>query len=473
VIARWGVVVALGVGLVSQVAAQRPGGQGGSRQPIQPTTHLSVPAHPFDVILCRPTSDSMTASVLWYEDAEAFIEYGPRPGAYDARTPVSRFRKGEAVEVVLSPLRPDTQYFYKLRSARTSSDEYTFHTARPVGRTFTFTVTADSHLDDRTDPATYQRTLANARADSPDFHVDLGDTFMTDKHASRENAARQYVAQRFFFGQLGRSVPLFLVLGNHDGETPRGPGRDPADLAVWSNTMRKRYFPNPVPDRFYTGDVTKHPAAGLLADYYAWQWGDALFVVLDPFWNTQQPRGARDNWSRTLGREQYDWLKRTLETSRATFKLVFIHNLVGGSDAQGRGGSEAARLFEWGGRNADGTDGFKQNRPGWPAPIHQLLVQNRVSIVFHGHDHFYAKQELDGVVYQEVPQPGNPGTDRVPRSATDYGYRDGVILGGSGHMRLEVSPAKLTAAYIRVSAGPGGQVAHTYSITPKPGTSER
>jgi hypothetical protein len=41
-------------------------------------------------------------------------------------------------------------------------------------------------------------------------------------------------------------------------------------------------------------------------------------------------------------------------------------------------------------------------------PIHQLLAENRVSIVFHGHDHLYTKQDRDGVVYQEVPQPGDP-----------------------------------------------------------------
>ena len=194
------------------------------------------------------------------------------------------------MEIAACPaLQPNTQYFYQFRSAQTNSAEFTFHTARPPGSTFTFTITADSHLDEHTDPALYQRTLANALADAPDFHIDLGDTFMTEKHPSREEAAKQYLAQRYYFGQLCQSAPLFLVLGNHDGESPRGRGSDADSLAVWSNLMRKRYFPNPVPDSFYTGNATKHPEAGLLQDYYAWEWGDALFVVLDPFWFTQTP----------------------------------------------------------------------------------------------------------------------------------------------------------------------------------------
>lgn len=46
---------------------------------------------------------------------------------------------------------------------------------------FIFTITADSHLDDHTDLEFYQRTLRSAAAEKPLFHVDLGDTFMSEK----------------------------------------------------------------------------------------------------------------------------------------------------------------------------------------------------------------------------------------------------------------------------------------------------
>jgi hypothetical protein len=436
---------------VLHAAGENTGLKGRSDKPAQSSKCNDVPSHPFDLILGQPTANSATVSVLCYEDAEGFIAYGTQPGNLAAKTPARPFKKGEPVEIVLSPLQSNTQYFYQLRLAPTASGEFTFHTARPPGSTFTFTVTADSHLDERTDPALYQRTLVNALADAPDFHIDLGDTFMTEKHDSRENAARQYLAQRFYFGRLCQSAPLFLVLGNHDGESPRGRGSDADNLAIWSNTMRKRYFPNPVPDSFYMGNTTKHPEAGLLQDYYAWQWGDALFIVLDPFWFTQKQRGQSDNWKRTLGAEQYEWLKRTLEASRARFKFVFIHHLVGGA--------EVAPFFEWGGKNADGADGFRQNRPGWTAPIHQLLVQNRVKIVFHGHDHLYAKQDLDGIVYQEIPQPGAP--QGSTRRAAEYGYKGGVILGGSGYIRVTVSAGQATVDYVRSDRS----AAHSYSIS--------
>ena len=151
----------------------------------------------------------------------------------------------------------------------------------------------------------------------------------------------------------------------------------------------------------------------------------ALFVVLDPFWYSNR-RGGDDGWAWTLGQEQYQWLARTLAQSDARFTFVFIHHLVGG-DQQARGGAEASRSFEWGGANADGTPGFAFRRRGWELPVHNLLVKHRVTAVFHGHDHFYAHQERDGVAYQEVPQPGDARGGSA-RAAGEYGYTAGTMF---------------------------------------------
>lgn len=438
------------------------GGASDAKKPTQSPALCEVPARPFGLILGRPSARSVTVSVLCRDDASGVIAYGTRPGLLDATTPPQAFKQGVPREVVLPGLLPDSRYYYQLRFAQTNSSEYSFHTARRPGSAFAFTVTADPHLDENTDPRLYRQTLAQALAGGPDFHIDLGDTFMTEKHASRESAARQYLAQRDYFGQLCHSAPLFLVLGNHDGETPRGRGGEADSLTLWSCLTRKAFFPNPVPDGFYTGNAAQHPEAGPLQDYYAWEWGDALFVVLAPYWFTQAARGQADNWKRTLGDEQYRWLTRTLEGSRAKFRFVFIHHLVGGSDEQARGGEEAAPFYEWGGNNADGTDGFAAHRPGWPLPIHQLLVHNRVSVVFHGHDHLFAQQERDGLVYQACPQPGDPRGST--RRAADYGYASGVLLGSSGHLRVDVSPARATVSYIRGD----GTAAHAYTVQPRP-----
>ncbi|MCB1233629.1 MAG: metallophosphoesterase, partial [Verrucomicrobiae bacterium] len=107
-------------------------------------------------------------------------------------------------------------------------------------------------------------------------------------------------------------------------------------------------------------------------------------------------------------------------------------------------------------------------RPGWPMPIHDLLAKNGVSIVFHGHDHLFVKEERDGIIYQEVPQPSHPSGGT--RSAEDYGY-EGIILGSSGHLRVTVGPNSAAVEYVR-STLPGvtksdaanGEGAYRYEV---------
>ncbi len=53
---------------------------GGAKQPIQTSTGSDVPAHPFDLILSRPTTDSGTVSVLCYADTESCLTYGTESG---------------------------------------------------------------------------------------------------------------------------------------------------------------------------------------------------------------------------------------------------------------------------------------------------------------------------------------------------------------------------------------------------------
>jgi len=450
------------------------GGPGGGAQ-VEPAV---VPEYLFNIVLGRPGADSVTASVLAWKEMEAFISYGANAETLAQRTPLLKLSAGGPRHVVLDNLKPDASCFYqltyRLHGGEAVRDQVrSFHTQRAPASGFTFTLQADSHLDVNTDVKVYQQTLANMLADKPDFMIDLGDTTMVDKFGSfYTRAEAQYRAQRYHLGQIAHSVPVLLTLGNHDGEQgSRLTGR-PDSMPLWSVGMRKKYFPNPEPGGIYTGNAKPEAGAGLLQDYYAWQWGGALFVVLDPFWFTRE-RTGEDNWSMTLGETQYRWLTTTLQNSRAPFKFVFLHHLVGGLGRDVRGGVATAPFMEWGGKNADGTEGFVQHRPGWAMPIHQLLVKHGVSIVFHGHDHLFAKEELDGVVYQEVPQPGHPGGGT--RSAQEYGYT-GVVLGSSGHIRVTVEPAQAVVEYVR-SAVPGitrsevtnGAVDHRYTIAPRLG----
>jgi len=459
----------LPVAMAQSNSAKPKGDHGHRAQAVTNVFNVTVPAHDCDLILARPEKTSVTVSALAYRDAEGFVAYGTQSGATTNQTPVRPLKTGLPVAFVIGALQPDTKYFYQFHFRRagqpafTTGSEFSFHTARATGNGFTFTLTADVHLDEHTSAEVYQQSLANIRADAPDFHIDLGNLFMTDKHATRDEAARQYLAQRFYLGQIG--APLLLALGVHDGESSRYDDGSSDSLAVWANALRKKYFPNPAPDNFYTGDSIAKAPSGLLENYFAWTWGDALFVVLDPYrYSLRQRGGGGDGWAWSLGREQYDWLARTLAASKAKFKFVFLHNLLAGDQAS-RGGVEIAGFNEWGGKNLDGTAGFAQHRPGWPLPVHQLLLQNHVTAVFRAHDNFYARQELGGILYLMVPQPSFAGTDRI-RDLQTYGYQQGVFLGNSGHVRVTVSPEKVTVDYVK--ALPAAPVVDHHIITAPP-----
>ena len=99
-----------------------------------------------------------------------------------------------------------------------------------------------------------------------------------------------------------------------------------------------------------------------------------------------------------------------------------------------------------------------------------MLVDHGASVVFHGHDHMFIKQELDGIVYQLVPQPGHPRSGT--KSAKEYGYLSGEVQGSSGHVRVRVSGDSARVDYVRayLPAAEGGNqrngdVSYSYMLS--------
>jgi hypothetical protein len=437
-------------------------------------------------ILGRPTDRSVTLNIMSLVDVEAYAAAGTEPGAYTTTTPPVAAPAGSPLEIVIDGLTPDTAYNYQVMYRRAGADDFVagwtgnFHTQRARGDTYIFTIQADSHIvgnvrrHNARNLNLYGVTLGNVLADKPDFHISMGDfahmEFYTSKSTSNlADGIERYLVQRGLMGELGRQTPFFLCLGNHEAEQGWRRGREDDSLEVWGTLARKITFPNPYPDAFYSGNTDSTACCGLREDYYAWEWGDGLFVVIDPFWYTvNMPHRAgaymptEDAWDWTLGKQQYDWLYSTLAGSDAEWKFVFTHHLVGGvTDAghenhpYGRGGIDAAKYkvsgrptFEWGGEDSSGEYVFGQKRPGWDhGAIHDILVETGVDILFHGHDHAFVREELDGVVYQECPVPsaGNYSSGFFGR---DF-YTTGDLVNNSGHLRVTVSQDSVRVEYVR------------------------
>jgi hypothetical protein len=396
-------------------------------------------------------------------DTDVYLEYGKASGKYSLNTAVMNLKKDQPAEAAIANLEKDTFYYYRVNhraSGETifsAGEEATFHTQRGPGSAFIFGIQGDSHQERSPrdfNNELYARTMLNAAIDQPDFYLTIGDDFDIDalKPANAETIAQRYSYQRNFLKLVGSSASIFLVNGNHEQAAAYLLNGTPDNPAVWAQKARNLYFPEPAPDGFYSGNAQSNEFIGLLRDYYAWTWGDALFVVIDFYWHSPVPvdnvfgGGAKttDLWQITLGDAQYRWFKQTLEQSKAKYKFVFTHHVLG----TGRGGVEMAEQYEWGGKGSSGVWEFDKKRPGWETPIHQLMVKNGVTIFFQGHDHLFVKQERDGVVYQELPSPADPAYAYTAQSWA-ANYKSGDIVTNTGYLRVNVSPEQVKVDYVR------------------------
>lgn len=474
------------------------------------------------LILGRPTKSSIAISLISNKDVKAFVQYGASKGRYSGKTVAKKVVSGNPVVFDLTNLKANSKVYYRLAYTEAKSkkvmygDQYSFWTQRSKGSEFSFTLHGDTHPERKGkmfNEDLYEVALRNVQTQNPDFHILMGDDFSIDPlinkgQVTAQNVDKVYETHRRWLEIIGSSTPIYLVNGNHEqaaGYLLDGTKTNPAVLAGKS---RVKYFPLPAPDSFYSADSKQVEGIGYLRDYYAWEWGDALFVTLDPYWHSQNPvdnvagvlptedqesavgaegkkgtgktkkRDATDTppkekdggngktkdlWSIGIGDEQYAWLKKTLETSTAKYKFVFAHHVMG----TGRGAIELSYDYEWGGNDPKGVTSFAKERPNWELPIHDLMVKNKVSIFFQGHDHIFVTQERDGLIYQSMPNPA----DDTFRYFNESAYKSGTKAPNSGHVRVTVGANEAIVEYFLAartqdSTRKNLEIGHRYTVLP-------
>ena len=457
----------------------------------------------------RPTGTTVAINLLGAATGKAYVEYGYAPGKYTAKSAVTTVSAKEPAVIELSKLKANSVVYYRTRFATTDNtftaqSESSVALQRKPGTPFSFTVQGDSHPEragNMFNAELYMRTVANIASQRPDFHILLGDDFSIDplldkNQATASNIDAVYARQRLYLDIVGRRSSVFLVNGNHEQAAAYLLDGTASSPAVMAGQSRLKYFALPANGRFYSVDTENIANLGSPRDYYAWTWGDAHFITLDPYWHSQQPvdnvattvgavatdvatdpststkpskKGGvktADLWQIGLGDAQYTWFKRQLETTKAKYIFVFAHHVMG----TGRAGVEQSYFYEWGGQDPKGKATFAQMRPTWEAPIHDLMVKHGVSVFFQGHDHIYVQQERDGVVYQSMP---NPADDSFTSFNADA-YKSGTKAPNSGHVKVSVTGKGATVQYF-LAARPQDesadrknlQIAHSYTVKPR------
>lgn len=403
--------------------------------------------------LCRPGRDSITVNMIPAQNLDAYVEYRVAPDGPSCRTEVIyNHPANEALAIVLPNLREGTPYRYRVRARSAGClnfeglEEHQFTTARRSGETFAFLIGADSHVAKLylcgracRDTLTMSREIVSRMAqEEADFFIDLGDTAMTHiwrdgypAETQQEADARYRIARAHLEG-LSAKFPTFFVLGNHEGETGFSGARHSDFLTGISTAARLRYTSNP-PN-----------GVNALENFYAFEWGDALFIVLDPFRYTNVGRGPPDDplqW--TLGEEQLAWLTETMNRSDRTWKFLFAHHLVGGAyepsspyPAYGEGGAQCADVGE-------------------QAQV-QELMERYGGHFFYGHNHLFAHGVNDGVHYILTSAYGGElHTNRM------YLFEYENVIAEHGYTKVYVAPDRFTFRFIRAS---GGDVLYEYTV---------
>ena len=452
-------------------------------------------------LLGRPTDTSISVKVVPDVDIDLYYEYGTTSGVYTDDTDTTNADAGVPKTVEITGLTPDTQYFYRMQYRSSGGTTFTpraegsFWTQRAEGSTFTVDITSDSHIDILLgNETTWTNTLNKVAADDPDFLFDLGDTIaMYDNVGIGDVAGAEavYIDTLEYFNIVSNSVPVFLTPGNHENQEGWHYYNDEDSRNIIGVNAQKKFFLNPIPDDFYSGDLTTDPNIaedGHTEAYYSFTWGDALFVVINPYWYTEDrpyvnSAGGGDDesanvtktgdvWTWTLGQEQFEWLRATLEGSNAKYKFVLTHQLVSdgswtNQEDYGHGGVKTNHVGEWGGYNEDeSTYAWETMRPGWGEDtVHDIMVDNCVSTVFHGHDHQYAYETRDGVIYTAAPSASFTGNFNGYTVGTG-GLGGETIYANSasqqpGYIKLTVGPSQATVAYMQTA---GTSATHTYTV---------
>ena len=453
-----------------------------------------------NVILGRPTDTSIAISVMSTTAGSGYIEYGTTGKSFPSKSNTLKFLANSPVVFEIKNLKPNQKYYYRFRSKDSNDKSFAagktayFRTERDTGASFSFSLHGDTHperVGKMFNSDLYYVTMGNVAAQANDFHILMGDDFSIDpiigkNQATKENVEKIYRTHRDWLGVIGATTPVFLVNGNHEQAAQYLLDGTTTNPAILAGNARNKFYPQPAPDDFYSGDNLEVPGIGKLRDYYAWTWGDAQFITLDPYWHskyavdnvagvsndensTNKKAGSgsqktSDLWKVGIGDEQYSWLKKTLEESRSKYIFVFTHHVMG----TGRGAVEVSTNYEWGGKDPKGLTTFQEQRPNWELPIHDLLVKHKVSILFQGHDHIFVTQERDGLIYQSMPNPA----DDTFSMFNDSAYKSGVKAPNSGHVKVNVNgeAAKVEyflAARANDSSRKNMTLAHSYAVKPR------
>ena len=403
--------------------------------------------------LMMPAPDALTLRWQTAQPGRGQVRYGLTPQSLPWQA--SEARVGEAHELRLRNLKPDTRYYYQIENRRGSNRQvlytgvdYHFTTPPPIGQAvpLRFAVLGDpgqrGPVQSAVRDALLEWLAAHPRAGRP--RLDL--LLTTGDNAYRSGSNKQF--QKGFFtpyAAILRNTPVWPVYGNHDAR-------------------RWAFF-----------DIFRFPAKGESGGlpsgsrhYYAFDYANAHFVMLDSQDSRLHPGSA-----------MLDWLARDLAATRQPWIIAAFHHPP----------------YSHGSHNSDDRGDSGGRMAAMREHVLPLLEAAGADLVLSGHSHMYERSYLLRCHYGDSgslrpwmimdKSPGAPAPYRKPgrdgHAGTVYavvgssakvnqGSLDhpamAVSLAEAGSLLVDIDHDRMTAHFIRKD----GRIADRFVIRKLPGT---
>jgi len=158
---------------------------------------FGVTSPTLNIILGRPTANSIAFNIISSEKLTAYIEYGYTKSRFVSKSASTTIDIESPTIIELKELRASSKIYYRVRYALGNSKTFevgrqgSFATAKKVGSSFSFTVHGDTHPEragKMFNSELYYVTMANVAEQQPDFHILMGDDFSIDPLISKGQA---------------------------------------------------------------------------------------------------------------------------------------------------------------------------------------------------------------------------------------------------------------------------------------------
>lgn len=287
---------------------------------------------------------SNQVTVMWESSAPVAsqVEYR-RVGKRRWKTLEVPFAENAIQEAIISKLKPDTTYDYRVRSGDYAGGAYRFHTAPDTERAFSFIVWGDN----RSDPDMCEKVSLEMDKEKAEFVLNVGD--VVGKGSRWHEWTEHYLIP---VRHWSHKWPSYVAIGNHEYGGLHGGTEVPGF---------EQYLAHPTIEP----NSTEY--------WYSFDYANTHFLFIDGNRFTEDHSSLDENeWSILPDDPQLAWIKADLEKAQKTAKwiLVFIH---------------APPYSEgWSGE-------FYNGEPPIRNSLVPILERSGVDIVFAGHTHDYER----------------------------------------------------------------------------------